>query len=225
MNTIIKKFARVVPDRVREELSRMYWNWKNSRLKAEKEKKALKEWIAKGKPAPPPHSIKRDIVRHYARLSGAKILVETGTYLGEMVEAQLRNFECIHSVELSEELHERAKKKFEGNSKVVLWRGDSGKVLADVLTHVDTKALFWLDGHYSAGITAKGDKECPILEEIDAIFDGVDLGHVLLIDDARCFTGEHDYPELQELKSYVQNKNPAYVMEVMDDVVRFTMAE
>jgi hypothetical protein len=50
-------------------------------------------------------------------------------------------------------------------------QGDSGKELPKIVTQLDTPAIFWLDGHYSAGITAKGDTECPIFEELEAIFE------------------------------------------------------
>jgi len=39
-----------------------------------------------GKPIPPPHIIKQKIIRTYAKTFKINILVETGTYLGDMVE-------------------------------------------------------------------------------------------------------------------------------------------
>jgi hypothetical protein len=44
--------------------------------------------------------------------------------------------------------------------------------------------MFWLDRHYSGGFTAKGEKDCPIIEELDAISNGSHLKHSILIDDA-----------------------------------------
>ena len=54
-------------------------------------------------------------------------------------------------------------------------QGDSGKVLSEILLEINEPAIFWLDGHYTAGITARGVKECPIFEELDCIFNTKEL--------------------------------------------------
>ncbi|MBD2771526.1 hypothetical protein [Iningainema tapete] len=81
-------------------------------------------------------------------------------------------------------------------------------------------ALFWLDGHYSQGITARGDKDTPILEELDCILSYPDLGHVLIIDDARCFGTDPAYPNINELKSFIFNKRDYVEVSVQDDSIR-----
>jgi hypothetical protein len=45
----------------------------------------------------------------------------------------------------------------------------------------------------------------------------------LLIDDARCFNGEGDYPTINELKGYIKDKNENYKLEVKDDIICFTV--
>jgi hypothetical protein len=96
-------------------------------------------------------------------------------------------------------------------------------VLPLIIKDLNEPAIFWLDGHYSSGITAKGDKICPIFEELDSIFNNKPLNHVLLIDDARLFVDEDDYPTIEKLTKYVKNKNNNYQVEVKDDIIRFTM--
>jgi hypothetical protein len=86
---------------------------------------------------------------------------------------------------------------------------------------INEPAIFWLDGHYSAGITAKGDKECPIFEELNAILNKNEFNHILLIDDARCFIGEGDYPTIEELTNYVKTKDKSYQVVVEHDIIRF----
>jgi hypothetical protein len=81
--------------------------------------------------------------------------------------------------------------------------------------------LFWLDGHYSGGYTAKGSLECPILGEIDGVFSGEIQNHIILIDDARCFVGENSYPTKEDLYSYVLKYNKNYKMSVDCDIIRF----
>ena len=84
--------------------------------------------------------------------------------------------------------------------------------------------FFWLDGHYSGGVTAKGDKECPILEEVNAIFKFKNIAHILLVDDARSFNGQHDYPTVEELTNHIKNKNNKYEVVVKDDIIRYVVA-
>ena len=108
------------------------------------------------------------------------------------------------------------------DKNVVLFQGDSGKVLHQILDNVNEPAIFWLDGHYSAGITALGDKECPIYEELEAIFQKCRNTPVILIDDARCFIGEGDYPTIEDLTAYVKSKDERYQVAIEYDIIRYT---
>ena len=85
---------------------------------------------------------------------------------------------------------EKEKERFKNDTNIRIIQGDSGKVLSDILKDIREQAIFWLDGHYSAGITSKGEKDCPIFEELNAILENQKYNHVLLIDDARCFNGQ-----------------------------------
>ena len=80
--------------------------------------------------------------------------------------------------------------------------------------------LFWLDGHYSEGITAKGQLNTPILAELNHILNHSIKDHVILIDDARCFNGLDDYPTIDELKKIIVDKKPALQFSVADDIIR-----
>src|SRR5262245_52305735 len=71
-----------------------------------------KRWEAAGKPLPPPHTVKQEAIRRCQERSGYSILVETGTYKGDMILAQKDVFKKIYSIELSQMLFERAKKRF-----------------------------------------------------------------------------------------------------------------
>lgn len=182
----------------------------------------LREWKNKGKPVPPPHVVKQFVIKEYQSKYNISVLVETGTFMGDMVYAQKDVFERIISIELGQKLFEDAVKRFSKYNHIQILHGDSGKVLQRVVPELKKKVIFWLDGHYSEGITAKGEKECPIYEELDAIFKN-DLGHILLIDDARCFTGERDYPTIKELEEFIKSKNSKYRIEVKDDIIRVTI--
>jgi len=188
-----------------------------------KHKKELVRWIKNGRVPPSPHLVKQSTIQEYKKEYSIKVLIETGTYLGDMVQAQKHSFKEVYSIELAEHLYKRAKKRFRTDTNVTIIQGDSGKVLPKLLSKIEEPAIFWLDGHYSSGLTAKGDKNCPIYQELDAILTNQMFNHILLIDDARCFIGENDYPTITELTSFIENKNPEYKVEVKNDIIRYTI--
>jgi hypothetical protein len=189
-------------------------------LKFQRDRKALRLWESQGRPAPPPHVIKENTIKEYARVFSSRILIETGTYRGDMVYAMRRYFERVISFELDPLLHVEAQKRFALDPNVSIVLGDSGQILGEQLANVSQPCLFWLDGHYSGGITAKAALNTPIKNELDQILHHNVSGHVILIDDARCFNGEDDYPTLQELKQFIQRIKPDWEFTVRDDIIR-----
>lgn len=179
-------------------------------------------WDRKGRPAPPPPEVKRRVLRAYAREFGLKVLVETGTYHGDTVEALRGDFDRIISVELGRELFEKARERFREATHIEIIHGDSGEVLENVVGRIGAPALFYLDGHYSAGETARGRKDTPIYEELDHILKSSERRHVIVIDDARCFGTEPGYPSLQELKDFVCERRNDVQIRVEDDSIRIT---
>ena len=194
-------------------------NW----LRAMRHGRELRRWVARGKPVPPPHIVKQRTINQLADRFGLKTLVETGTYYGDMVEAMKRRFSRIYSIELSKELCERAAKRFRADRHVMIIQGDSGAELGKLVRRIDQPALFYLDGHYSGGITAQGAKWTPIYEELSHIFDH-DPRHVIVIDDARCFGRDPDYPSLEALREFIRSRRPGAGVEVEDDSIRITPA-
>ncbi|MDX6611503.1 MAG: hypothetical protein QOD75_689, partial [Blastocatellia bacterium] len=57
-------------------------------------------------------------------------------------------------------------------------------------------------------------------KELDHILNHPVAGHVILIDDARCFTGYNDYPTVDELRETVAAKKPDWEMSVELDIIR-----
>ncbi len=181
-------------------------------------KRKVLKWERNGFQVPVPHEVKQIVIEGYQKKFNISILIETGTYLGDMVKSQINNFEVIYSVELSKDLWKRAVKRFDKFKKVKLLQGDSGLVLHDLVPRISERAIFWLDGHYSAGITAKGEKDCPIFEELSAIFKSK-INHVLLIDDARLFVGENDYPTIEVLTNFILTNFPNSNVEIVNDMI------
>jgi hypothetical protein len=181
----------------------------------------LRQWELKGRPVPPPHIIKQRAIAEYQSKYGNRVLVETGTYLGDMVEAQKNVFSTIYSIELSSRLYKQALKRFKGDDRIRLLQGDSGHRLSEIVNQLKEPALFWLDGHYSGGITAKGDKDCPIPEELEAIFKS-SINHVILIDDARLFNGTNSYPDMDQIRNITNRNKKSYQVDIKDDIIRLT---
>lgn len=186
------------------------------------QQKELIDWERRGKTGCSPHLIKQRALLEYARCYGLNILVETGTYLGDMVEAMKSHFKQVYSIELSKDLHALAVKRFRSDVHVEILQGDSGTELGNLMSRINEPVLFWLDGHYSGGITAKGNKDCPIFEELGHILKGTELNHVIIIDDARYFGTDPAYPTADELKMFVKSRWPDVDFEVKDDSIRIT---
>ena len=135
--------------------------------------------------------------------------IETGTFRGETTAFLAEKFPSVHTIEPGLDLFNKATAKFQGK-EVYLYNDVSEKVLPDLLPKLNGEINFWLDGHYSAGITFKGDADCPVEDELKAISEN--LGNyskiTILIDDVRCFlpVSVHyaDYPSIDYLVDWAR---------------------
>jgi hypothetical protein len=188
-------------------------------------RRAVSAWEKNGFPVPPPFGYKRGLLRDYAIRFGLETMIETGTYMGHMCLAQQSIFSKIVTIELDPRLHALAKKRFARAPHIECLHGDSSEWMPVVLRRLEKPCLFWLDAHYSAGATAKGQVETPISAELDAILNHAIRNHVVLIDDARDFNGTHDYPHLDRLKATVTGLRPDLTFAVERDIIRITPSE
>jgi hypothetical protein len=179
-------------------------------------------WIRRGRHLPLPSGRKRAIIRDYGRRWNAHTLVETGTYMGETVNALQSCFESIYSIELNPDLHRAAAVRFRRQAHIKLLNGDSGQVLPLLLPDLDGAVLFWLDGHYSGGITSGRDVPTPIEAELESIFATDALQPIVLIDDARLFVGSGGYPSVEQLKARAAQIAPSYRVDVDNDMIALT---
>jgi len=192
------------------------------RIKLERQ---YRDWDRAGRPGRPaktPYLVKLSAIRHYARRHGTRVLVETGTFRGNMIVAQRNHFERIYSIELDPRRHADAVRRLRRFAHVTLLQGDSGVELAKVLKELDRPALFWLDAHWSGGITARGETDTPISRELGMVLAHPVRGHVVLIDDAHEFVGENGYPTYDALAREVRALRPDLAVELRDNIIRIT---
>lgn len=170
-------------------------------------------------PVAPPYEVKMALVARKAREYGVNVLVETGTFEGELLDRQLNNFRQLISIELNQELYQAARRRFDAHPQVQLLQGDSGVKLAEAVRDLGEPALFWLDAHYSFGITAGRGKEAPIFKELSCLTGRPQHADVILIDDARLFGFDFGYPSLRKIRRFIALHWPDYQFSVESDVI------
>jgi len=178
------------------------------------------QWRLRGSPAPPPHVVKQAILLRYQRSRRFRTFVETGTFTGEMIAAMRPYFEQVISIEMAPAIYEATRRRFDGDPRVQLLLGDSGTLLPRVVDTLDHPALFWLDGHYMGGETARAAVDSPVRAELAALLRHPTRGHLILIDDARLFTGADGYPTIEELRAWVERERPGSCVELDADIIR-----
>lgn len=175
-------------------------------------------WGLDGAPPPPPPIIKQAMIASYLLASGYDRFVETGTYLGHTTFLIASLGVEVDTIELGENHYSRAQRDFADNPRVRCHFGDSTDVLPKILAELQQPALFWLDGHYSAGDTALGKKTTPIEEELFALREHPIRDHIILVDDIRGFGG-NGYPEVAWLAERLAEIVPGAKVELKNDAL------
>jgi hypothetical protein len=178
-------------------------------------------WKLRGEPVRSPHLLKQRTVREYGERYGLRILVETGTYYGEMVSAMKNRFDRIYSVESDPGLAEQAIRRFARHPHVQILQGDSQRVLPELLRSLHQPALFWLDAGYHGWAGAQGDNQ-RLSTELQAILRHPVGEHIILMDDARGLNGRNGAPTVEELMQTIESQFPGRTAEVKYDILRIT---
>jgi hypothetical protein len=178
-------------------------------------------WNLRGRPIRSPHLLKQRTVMDYGERFGLRTLVETGTYRGEMVAAMKSRFERIFSIEQDPALAETAARKFARYPHIQIMRGDSHLILPELVKSLAAPALFWLDAGYYGWAGIHGDTR-RLGVELGAILGQRELGHVILMDDARGLNGENGAPALAGVIYQIGSRFPNRKVEVAYDILRIT---
>lgn len=112
------------------------------------------QWAERGYAAPSPHFIRRECLLRNGFPSAT--WVETGTFLGQTTQLLAKHATKVYSIEPEPKLFARAQKLFSSQKHVEILNGSSEDVFPVLLPNLRGDVNFWLDGHYSAGITFKG---------------------------------------------------------------------
>jgi hypothetical protein len=105
--------------------------------------------------------------------------------------------------------------------------GSSVDVLPTILDQLEGPALFWLNAHPKPG-DAENVKsgEIPALREVELILHHRDAAdHVILIDDARFFTGSGGYPSIGQLAKRVTCMSGGHDLRVYNDAIHLYSSE
>jgi len=146
------------------------------------------------------------------------VFIETGSFMGDGIQQALEaGFQKVISIELAEKYYNICKERFKEDPRVSIYKGDSYKVLPDIISKIEERITFWLDGHHSCGDTALGDYWSPLIHELDAIKTHSIKDHTILIDDMRCWkepNPTHGFQEtdiIEKLKEINNNYNLIFI--------------
>jgi len=180
----------------------------------------LLPWIASGFNSPAPNIVKWHVMKKWG---GRGTWIETGTYLGETTLFLADVGKFVISLEPADQLYQDACLKFASAKNIHIVHGTSESSLASCVDNLEPSKkedlTFWLDGHYSAGLTYLGEQECPVLFELETIGASADFTKPLtiLIDDVRGFsrTGElnQGFPSLSFLANWADSRRLYWVIE------------
>ena len=180
----------------------------------------LRPWIQGQFRSPAPNIVKWSLME---RWGGNAIWIETGTYLGETTMKLAQGNQFVISIEPEISLFINAERKFRNAKNVVLLNGTSELKLLEAINLAKEKdeedISFWLDGHFSEGLTYLGDTDSPIVFELNMIATELsDCARLtILIDDVRSFSATNrvvrGYPSLTYLVEYADTNRWFWTIE------------
>lgn len=169
-------------------------------------------WAKRGYAPPSPSFIKHQVILRNGIPDA--IWVETGTYKGDTAAVLSDNAKKVFTIEPAHQLFVAAKERFASKPNVEVVHGLSEEVFPQLIPKLTGEINFWLDGHFSTGVTYQGPKDTPIEEELACIekYLGNFSSVAVLIDDIRYFINpsSHDftgYPKIDLLVDWAKRNN------------------
>ena len=161
--------------------------------------KGISEWAKRDFTVPCPKFIKDSVLKRNSLPNSTWI--ETGTYFGETTELLSTFAKKVYTIEPEPKLYDKAVEKFMSNPTVSVINDISENALPKLLPNIEGNVCFWLDGHYSAGVTFAGPNDTPLIHELNEISRHLSrlLKVVIAIDDIRLCGKVHAYGEYPSL--------------------------
>ena len=122
-----------------------------------------------------------DLVLRLRDAAGATHFIEGGTFRGKTARWAAGHFDRVITIEAAPGVFQRLSPEHGTHANITFLLGDTRELLPDIVGHLTSPAVFWLDSHWSAGDTFGQGDECPLLRELEIINPSA-LDHVLLID-------------------------------------------
>lgn len=167
----------------------------------------------------------QELFAFLAEQFGIAKFVETGTYQGETARFASERFRHVITIEGAQHLYRVAQQQLRGCPNVTCLCGDSRDHLSRILRDLQGPILFWLDAHWSGGETFGEHAECPLIEELAAVYSRA-ADHFVVIDDARFFISlppiPHDiraWPTYLEIADTVQRQAPHTFITIYADAI------
>jgi hypothetical protein len=160
-----------------------------------------------------PQSVKEKLFEKYS-VTGAD-WIESGTYLGTNTYFFSKRSKNVYSIEPQVNLYKAAFNRFKGLN-ILLFNDISENVFPKLLPTLKGDLNFWLDGHYSEGVTFQGNKECPIEDELNAIelnFDNFKKISIFIDDVRNFFIPTKDYPAINYLIDFARRLNLEWIIQ------------
>ena len=177
-------------------------------------------WTRTNFNSPAPQIVKWSVL---SRWGGNGCWVETGTFLGDTTLFLSKLAKLVKSIEPSQKLAVDAVSRLKPFRNVEIICDLSENILDELVSKLISKGendfSFWLDGHFSEGITFQGPVDTPIRTELNIIgkhFQNIEQLTVF-IDDVRCFNPvRHEYrtyPDLNFLVDWATSNQLYWVIE------------
>jgi hypothetical protein len=162
---------------------------------------------------------------------GLERAIETGTFEGDGALTLAHVFPEVVSIEVSPSCYARAEERLGNVRNIDLLLGDSRSLMPGLI-RPDTPTLYFLDGHWSDGLTSGGaDDQCPLIVEISALAGGHDKD-CIIIDDARYFVAAPpppykagDWPSFVDVIDALRAAHPSHHVTILGDQILSVPAE
>jgi len=181
-------------------------------------------------------ALDKQFIKKIVETFSCDLFFETGTYDCATTINVASEFKQVYTVELFDELYQRANAKLAPHKNVRVYHGKSPDVIRIVgPSLLNNNVLFWLDAHYSGPGTALSNPNesdpaavTAIRDELEAIREVGMKNCVILIDDIRGFGTEIKgqeylgcwaYPTLQEVKNALLKINSHFEIALLGDML------